>query len=46
VKLLAFNIKAYVWRQPDDARRMQACARLPAGLGDDVVAGLKRNHAQ
>jgi hypothetical protein len=45
VKLPAFNMKAYVWRQPDDARRMQACARLPAGLGDDV-AGLERNHAQ
>ena len=45
VKLPAFNMKAYIWRQPDDARRMQACARLPAGLGDDVVAGLERNHA-
>jgi hypothetical protein len=45
VKLPAFGMKAYVWRQPDDARRVQACARLPSGLGNDVLAGLGRNHA-
>ena len=43
VELPAFGMKAYVWRQPDDARRAEACARLPAGLGDDVVAGLERS---
>ena len=45
VELPAFGMKAYVWRQPDDARRAQACARLPGRLGDDVVARLERNHA-
>jgi hypothetical protein len=37
VELPAFGMKAYVWRQPDDARRAQACAHLPGRLGDDVV---------
>jgi hypothetical protein len=46
VKLPAFGMKAYVWRQPDDAGRAEACARLPARLGDDVVARLGGNHAQ
>jgi hypothetical protein len=46
IRLPAFGMKAYVWQQPDDARRAEACARLPGGLGDDVVAGLERNHAQ
>ena len=44
VELPAFGMKAYVWRQPDDARRAQACARLPGRLGDDVVARLERSH--
>jgi 4-amino-4-deoxy-L-arabinose transferase-like glycosyltransferase len=35
VELSAFDMQAYVWRQqrPDHARRAEACARLPAGLG-------------
>jgi hypothetical protein len=44
VELPAFGIKAYAWQQPDDARRTQACARLPGRLGDDVVARLERSH--
>ena len=45
VKLPAFGMQAYLWRQPDDARRAEACARLPAGMADDVMAGLERSHA-
>jgi hypothetical protein len=45
VKLPALDMKAYVWRQPDEARRAEACARLPAGLGDAAMAGLERSHA-
>ena len=40
VELVAFDMKAYVWQQPDDARRAEACARLPADMADGVMAGL------
>jgi hypothetical protein len=46
VKLPAFGMKAYVWRQPHGARSAAACARLPAGLRDDSMAGQGRNHAR
>ena len=45
LKLSAAAMYAYVWRQPDDARRAEACARLPAGMADDVMASLERGHA-
>ena len=45
VELPAFGMRAYAWRQPDDARRAEACARLPAGMGGEVMAGLERGHA-
>ena len=44
VELPAFGVKAYVWRQPDDETRAQACARLPGRLGDDAVARLEPSH--
>lgn len=45
VELPAAAMHAYVWRQPDDSGRAEACARLPARLGEDVMAGLERGHA-
>ena len=46
VALSAAAMHAYVWHQPDDARRAEACARLPAGMTDDVIVGLERAHAR
>jgi hypothetical protein len=46
VNLAAAAMHAYFWRQPDDARRNEACARLPAGMSDDATTGLERGHAQ
>jgi 4-amino-4-deoxy-L-arabinose transferase-like glycosyltransferase len=46
VELSAAGMHAFVWRQPDDERRAEACARLPVALGDDVTAGLERAHAR
>jgi 4-amino-4-deoxy-L-arabinose transferase-like glycosyltransferase len=50
VELSATAIRAYVWRQPDGARRAQACADLPAGMADGgadgVMPGLEPGHAQ
>jgi hypothetical protein len=46
VDLPAAAMHAYFWRQPDDARRDEACARLPAGMSDDARPGLERSHAQ
>jgi hypothetical protein len=41
VELPAAAMHAHVWRQPDDAGRAEACARLPAGMADDAVAGFE-----
>ena len=38
VELPGAAMRAYVWHQPDDAQRTEACARLPAGLADDAMA--------
>jgi uncharacterized membrane protein len=46
VDLAAAAMHAFVWRQPDDARRVEACARLPPDMGDDGTAGLERAHAR
>jgi hypothetical protein len=46
MKLPAYGVHAYLWRQPDDARRAEACARLPADMADDVMAGLGQGHAR
>ena len=46
VELPAAAMHAYVWRQPDDGRRSEACARLPADMADDVTGGLERAHAR
>jgi hypothetical protein len=46
VELPAVAMHAYVWRQPDDGRRTEACARLPAEMADDVTAGLERAQAR
>jgi hypothetical protein len=46
VELPAVAMHAFVWRQPDDARRAEACARLPADMSADVTAGLERAHAR
>jgi hypothetical protein len=40
-----FGMRAYAWRQPDDARRAEACARLPAGLSGEAMTALERGHA-
>ena len=45
VEFQAAAMQAYVWRQPDDARRAEACARLPADMADHVIAGLERSRA-
>ena len=45
VKLPAVGMRAYLWRQPDDARQAEACASLPAGMADHAMAGLERSHA-
>jgi 4-amino-4-deoxy-L-arabinose transferase-like glycosyltransferase len=45
VEVPAAGVLAYIWRQPDDVRRAEACAHLPAGMADDVIAGLERVHA-
>jgi hypothetical protein len=37
VDLAAYRMKAYRWQRPDDARQTEACARLPAGIGADVM---------
>jgi hypothetical protein len=36
------GLQAYVWRRGDDARRSEACARLPPELGDSVMTAVKR----
>ena len=46
LELPARGMRAYLWRQPDDARRAEACPRLPAGMTDDVIVGLERAHAR
>jgi hypothetical protein len=43
VGLRAAGMYAYSWRQPDDARRAEACARLPAAMRDHALG---RDHAQ
>jgi 4-amino-4-deoxy-L-arabinose transferase-like glycosyltransferase len=45
VELPAAAMHAYFWRQPDDAGRAEACAHLPARLGEEAMAGLERSHA-
>ena len=42
----AYGMRAYVWRQPDDAGQAVACGRLPAGMADDAIAGPERTHAR
>jgi hypothetical protein len=42
VELPAAAMHAFVWRQPENARRAEACARLPAA----VSADLERAHAR
>jgi hypothetical protein len=44
VEIPAAGMLAYIWRQPDDARRAEACAGLPARLTDHAAA-LERSHA-
>jgi hypothetical protein len=46
VELPAVAMHAYVWRQPNDARRAEACAHLPTAMSADVTAGLERAHAR
>jgi hypothetical protein len=46
VELSAAAMHAFVWRQPDDDGRAEACARLPAGLDDPTMAALERAHAR
>jgi 4-amino-4-deoxy-L-arabinose transferase-like glycosyltransferase len=46
LELPAVAMHAFVWRQPEDARRAEACARLPAALSADVTAGLEQAHAR
>jgi hypothetical protein len=46
VELSATSMHAFVWRRPDEARRAEACADLPAGLVDGVTPGLGQGHAQ
>ena len=43
VELPGAAMRAYVWHQPDDAQRTEACARLPAGLAGGVMARHERN---
>jgi hypothetical protein len=47
LELPAAAMHAYAWRQPadNDARRKEACARLPADMGAGAAAGLERDHA-
>jgi hypothetical protein len=45
VELPAAAMHAYFWRQPDDAKRAEACAHLPARLGEEAMAGLERSPA-
>jgi hypothetical protein len=42
VELPAAAMRAYVWRQPDNARRSEACARLPASMADHATTGSER----
>jgi uncharacterized membrane protein len=35
-----FGMRAYVWRQPEDARRAEACAQLPTGLRGEAMTAL------
>jgi hypothetical protein len=46
VELSAAAMHAYVWRWPNDARRAEACADLPASMANGVMPGLERGHAQ
>jgi hypothetical protein len=46
VDLRAAAMHAYFWRQPDDARRAEACARLPADMTRHATTGVGRGHAQ
>ena len=45
LELPAAAMRAYVWRQPDDGLRSEACARLPADMADDVTTGSERTRA-
>lgn len=45
IEVPAFGMRAFVWRTPDEDRRVGACAQLPARLGAGVIAGLGRGHA-
>jgi hypothetical protein len=40
VELRSFSMRAYAWRQPNEARRAEACARLPLGLGDAAMTSV------
>jgi hypothetical protein len=44
VEVPAAGMLAYLWRQPDDIRRAEACASLPARLADHAAA-VERSHA-
>jgi hypothetical protein len=44
VEIPAAGMLAYVWRQPNDARRVDACASLPARLADHATT-VGRSHA-
>ena len=46
VELPAYGMRAYRWQQPDEATRVRACARLPAGMRPDATASLEQSHAR
>ncbi len=45
VEVQAAGMLAYVWRQPDDARRAETCVSLPAHVADHAAAALERSRA-
>jgi hypothetical protein len=46
VELPAAAMHAFVWRQPNDARRDESCARLPAGMANNATVGSERANAR